>query len=443
MNITKHIIRLAAVAAIAAAFTCCRKNGPDEPDYENRRVLLIYACGFNSLNTDIRSDLDKELMEGYFPEKNGDVVLVYSRIAGNDLSPVKSYIRRLYKSKDKIISDTLKTFSESFIAADPTTMRTVLEYVREEFPAKGYGMVFSSHGSGWLPAGYYASPSKFERDHWWIGSGSETSSIATASVCSEGISRLPVPEGDLADIDPWHGMVRSLGNDEIEGKYYGHEMTVSDLAGAIPYHLDYLLFDMCFTAGVEVFYGLKDAADYIGGSPTEVMADGSFDYSKITGFLLKGSSPDLVGLYEDSFERYNSKTDQSFRSVTLNLVRTDGLAKLAEVCSDLIKTYRAAIDDAPTDDIQGYFRYASSGSRHYFYDLEDIFVKCGASDSDLSLLRTAMDDCVVYKNCTPTFISLKIDTYSGFSMYIPKAGTPVLDYYYKDEPWNKATGLVQ
>ncbi len=441
MTMIKHIIRLAAVAAIAATISCCHKHTPDEPDYENRRVLLFYACGFNNLNTDIKSDLDKELMEGSFPDKNGDVVLVYSRIAGRDYTPVKSYVRRLYKSKGKIISDTLKTYSETTVAADPTTLRTVLEYVREEFPAKGYGMVFSSHGSGWLPAGYYSNPSSFERDHRLkTDSGS---AILPASVSSEDTARLPVPDGDLADIDPWHGMVRSLGYDEIEGKYYGYEMTVSDLAGAIPYHLDYLLFDMCFTAGVEVLYGLKDVADYIGASPTEVLADGYFDYSKITGFLLGGSSPDLVGLYKDSFDRYNRQTDETYRSVTLNLVKTRELENLAEVCRKLISTYRDGIDDAPTDDIQGYFRYMSSGTRHYFYDLEDIFVKCGAADSDLKELRSAMNGCVVYKNATPKFISLKIDTFSGFSMYLPKAGTPLLDSYYRDEPWNKATGLVQ
>ena len=150
-------------------------------------------------------------------------------------------------------------------------------------------MVFSSHGSGWLPAGYYYSPSRFEDDHKGEV-GTSRQGIAAQSV---GHPRLPVPEGDLPDTDPFYGMTRSIGQDYIKGSYYGHEMSVSEFADAIPYHLDYLLFDMCFSGGVEVAYGLKDKADYLGLSPAEVLGDGMFDYTKITSFLLDRTTPDL------------------------------------------------------------------------------------------------------------------------------------------------------
>ena len=439
MNILKIIAGTAATALFMIAAAGCCKNNLDEPIKENRKVLLFYECGFNNLGDYIKSNMEspnRGLPSGYIPEKGEDVLLVYSRIAENGHTPVNSYLRRIYKtSKGKVISDTLKVFGKETIAASPSTLSAVLTLVKEKFPAKGYGMVVSSHGSGWLPAGYYYSPSRFENDHKGEV-GTSRQGIAAQSV---GHPRLPVPEGDLPDTDPFYGMTRSIGQDYTKDSYYGHEMSVSEFVDAIPYHLDYILFDMCYTAGVEMAYALKDKADYLGLSPAEVLGDGMFNYTKITSFLLNRETPDLEGLFKDSFEMYD-KQSGLYRSSTVNLVRTSGLDNLASVCARMINEYSDALADAPVNDIQGYYRQG----RHYFYDLVDIFEKCGASKADLEDLDKAVDGCVIYKNSTGQFLEdYDIKAYSGFSMYLPCAGTPLLDLYYRKEVWNNATRLVK
>lgn len=441
MNIIKVITgSVAAVLLLSATVGCCKEK-PEEPVNVNRKVLLFYECGVNNLTSYLKNNMDgteKGLPAGYVPRESGDVVLIYSRYSKGafDYTPVESHLRRIYKKPNgKIVSDTLKTFGTETIAASSSTMRQVLTYVKDEFPAKGYGLVFSSHGSGWLPAGYYYSPSRFEDDHKGEV-GTSRQGIAAQSV---GHPRLPVPEGDLPDTDPFYGMTRSIGQDYIKGSYYGHEMSVSEFADAIPYHLDYLLFDMCFSGGVEVAYGLKDKAEYLGLSPAEVLGDGMFNYTKITSFLLNRETPDLEGLFKDSFEMYD-KQSGAYRSSTVNLVRTSGLDNLASVCARMINEYSDALADAPVDDIQGYYRQG----RHYFYDLVDIFEKCGASKADLEDLDKAVDGCVIYKNSTGQFLEdYDIKAYSGFSMYLPCAGTPLLDLYYRKEVWNNATRLVK
>ena len=442
MNIIRTTTRfLAAALVMTAAFGCDKnRHNTEEPESADRRVLLFYECAFNDIGSYMRRNMEdqqKGLPAGHIPGKYGDVLLVYSRIAENGHTPVNSYLRRIYKtSKGKVISDTLKVFGKETIAASPSTLSAVLTLVKEKFPAnKGYGMVFSSHGSGWLPAGYYYSPSRFEDDHKGEV-GTSRQGIAAQSV---GQPRLPVPEGDLPDTDPFYGMTRSIGQDYIKGSYYGHEMSVSEFADAIPYHLDYLLFDMCFSGGVEVAYGLKDKADYLGLSPAEVLGDGMFDYTKITSFLLDRTTPDLEGLLKDSFGMYD-KQNGVYRSATINLVRTDGLDNLARVCSDLFREYSDTLSNAPTHLIQGYFR----NDRHYFFDLMDTFRKCISNEEELRAVNDAIDRCVVYREATPQFLAtFDITEYSGFSIYLPCAGTPLLDSYYKKEPWNKATGLVR
>ena len=441
MNIIKVITgSVAAVLLLSATVGCCKEK-PEEPVNVNRKVLLFYECGVNNLTSYLKNNMDgteKGLPAGYVPRESGDVVLIYSRYSKGafNYTPVESHLRRIYKKPNgKIVSDTLKTFGTETIAASSSTMRQVLTYVKDEFPAKGYGLVFSSHGSGWLPAGYYYSPSRFEDDHKGEV-GTSRQGIAAQSV---GQPRLPVPEGDLPDTDPFYGMTRSIGQDYIKGSYYGHEMSVSEFADAIPYHLDYLLFDMCFSGGVEVAYGLKDKADYLGLSPAEVLGDGMFDYTKITSFLLDRTTPDLEGLLKDSFGMYD-KQNGAYRSATINLVRTDGLDNLARVCSDLFREYSDTLSNAPTHLIQGYFR----NDRHYFFDLMDTFRKCISNEEELKAVNDAIDRCVVYREATPQFLAtFDITEYSGFSIYLPCAGTPLLDSYYKKEPWNKATGLVK
>ena len=441
-----------AVTVLAAALTLlsCEEKDPDllidssdegivyrypgnrKAMEETRRVLLFYECGFNSLNYDLSRNMNDELPEGYIPKggRHDDVILVFSKLALNsNYKDVPSYLRRLYKDSDgNTVSDTLKVFPSSTVASSGATMSEVLSLVRSTFPAKGYGMVYSSHGSGWLPAGYYNSPSAYERDHKSGSSGRKF---------SKSLRDEDIPGGSMETDDPHAWMVRSVGQDKMSSGDV--EMTVSEFADGIPFHLDYLLFDMCFSGGIEVAYALKDKADYLGISPAEVLAAGMYDYTKITSFLLKGGSPDLQGLYKDSFDRYDKQAGD-YRSATVTLLRTGGLDNLASVCADLISKYRDKVDKAPSSQIQGYFRL----NRHYFYDLEDIFAKSGVPDNELATLSEAVSGCVVYKAATPSFISsFEIKTYSGLSMYLPASGTSLLDSHYKDEPWNKAVGLVK
>ena len=189
MNIVRKIGRiLRATAFFAGAvlcFSCVEKDenfGIKEQEgvsykypgnrighIETRRVLLFYECGFNSLYSYLADNMEDDLEKGYLPSggRNEDVILIFSKLAKNaNYKDVPSYLRRIYKNAEgKIVSDTLKTYPTSVVASSGETMRDVLSYVKVNFPAKGYGMVFSSHGSGWLPAGYYNNPTDFERYH--------------------------------------------------------------------------------------------------------------------------------------------------------------------------------------------------------------------------------------------------------------------------------------
>ena len=78
------------------------------------------------------------------------------------------------------------------------------------------------------------------------------------------------------------------------------------------------------------------------------------------------------------------------------------------------------------------------------YDLESILDNAGITTSEKNSLKEALNGCVVYKGATPAFMNeFTIDTFSGFSMYLPCNGSNELNKYYKTLKWNKTTGLVK
>ena len=404
------------------------------PDQNGRKVLLLYSAGLNSLNGYLAKDIE-ELRGGYIPsdKSSDDVLLVFSRITDaysrRGCDPVSPVLTRLYVDQEgESICDTLYTFPPETVASSGETLMAVLTMIRDRFPASGYGMVFSSHASGWTPPGYYNDPSRYDSEY---DNGSTVTWRRSYSWTSF------EPNYEFPDLPA----VKSIGQDLLVGS--SREMDLEEFAAAIPFKLDYLLFDACLMGCVEVAYELKDKAECIGFSQAEVLADG-FNYKTLASHLLEGETPDPVSVCRDYFEFYDSKTGTS-RSATIALVDCSKMDALALVCRDLFGKYREAIRSVDPSAVQGYFRFG----RHFFYDLEDILIKSGIDAGERTALEQAVDACVIYRAATPSFIKtgssgFDINVFSGFSMYLPADGTSFLDDYYKAHIlWNDATGLVE
>lgn len=397
-----------------------------------RQVFLIYSAGFNTLSADLESDVE-EFKQGYVPSLSSpNVVLVYSkRTAPRSGFSTKtpSYLVRLYSEMDgKVVADTLKRWSESAVAASPQTLRNVWEYVRSNYPATHYGMLFSSHASGWVPPGYY------------MNGKITTAAPASSSVSSQSfanLSSVPVPYSAPVQL-PGVPSVRSLGMDNKTNSS-AYEMDIEEFAKAIPVKLDYLIFDACLMGCVEVAYALKDKCSRILFSPAEVLSDGMCVYEKLGERLLMNPEQDLESVCNDAYDFYDKQTGQ-YRSLTISMVDCKAMDQLATACSRLFSDYAQNLSSVNPDNVQGYFRFGKS----WFYDIEDILLKSGVPQVAMADFYSAMDRAVPYKKSTQYFIDFKIDTYSGMSMFLPVADNdPALKEYYKTLSWNKATGLVR
>lgn len=436
MHIRTYILYLAAATALLfTAVGCCKINRPDEciVDEESRKVLLLYSAGYNSLRNYLLDDIN-DLKQGWLPGNgcNDDILLVYTHTPqayGVFDKPTTPYLIRLYKNKEnKVVADTLKTYDAgTTISSSAEQLNEVLTYVRDNFTSGSYGMIFSSHATGYLPSGYYSDPNSY------VFSKSHMRRAASAGI------PIPVPYVE-PDFDPSLPMVKSIGQDQTGSgsSRVSYEMELPDFAKAIPMKLDYILFDACLMGGIEVAYELRGKCSLLGFSQAEVLAEG-LDYKTLTTRLLQREKPYPQGVCEDYFTQYDIQNGV-YRSATISLVDCDRLDPLAGICRYLISTYREGLSAIDAYNVQRFYR----GYKHWFYDLESIIREAGASEEEIGMLQDALDQCVVYKDHTPEFMcEFDIDVFSGFSMYLPCDGSPQLDKFYKTLQWNIDVGLVE
>ena len=434
--------RLLFVLLISLLFVSCGDRLCRDKKNRYDRVMILYSAGCNSLSGDLEDNIE-ELKTGFVPaKKDKRALVVVSHLANGYLSyrpETESYVIRLYKDKTGVVADTLKTIPAGKFLTQPSVMKETLQYVKDNFKSDHYGMVFSSHATGWLPEGYYNNP---------VSNPSASSATMQAPRRS-----LDLPEGSVLYYEPENvpGMplTKSIGQEDT---YSGdtkisYEMKQTDFVANIPMHLDYIVFDACLMGCIETAYEFRGVCDKVAFSPAEVLQYG-FQYKTLASHLLEGE-PDMYKACKDFFDKYDKQTGV-MRSATITLVDCTKLDKVASLCKDYFSRYRSQIAGVYPSQVQRYFR----SYHHWFYDLEDILIKAGITDSEKNSLEQALDQCILYKAATPTFLlpsatsvgtndGIRIDVYSGFSMYLPCNGSAYLDEFYKTLAWNKATGLVQ
>lgn len=438
---------LALVFAAILAATGCReeKHRPDR--YSD--VLIVFQAGYYPGSNDLSSYMsmnNRDLRAGYLPGKYDDkAVVTVSRMTGAYAPTPSTYVCHLHSGSGKAVADTLKAFPEDMVLTVKGNMRQVLEYVAKQFPSDRYGMIYSSHGSGWLPEGYYSTPSSYDLDFksdddpifFWDLSRRRLPAAAARRnhVFSGGYE----PSGWVPQGPP----VKSLGvESEISGgKTIAHEINLPDFPSEIPFHLDYLILDACLMGGVETAFELRGITDHILFSQSEIMADGVV-YKNIISRLLEGAVPDLDGVVQDYFDYYDSRSGSS-RSATFSHVDCRTLGPLCEVCADIFDRYSSAISSVKGSDVQKFYRYG----RHFFYDMEDILIKAGVETEDMNSFREALDDAVRSVVATDWVLrcdgGFEVKTCCGLSMYLPSMGTAYIDAWYRELAWNKSTGLVK
>lgn len=394
---------------LLCALLCLTACDRDERLAKDRQMLLVYFAGNNSLAAEGASDYNS-IKQNWLPTTRGSekVMLVFHHF--KDETPV--LVRLSKDRRGNTVEDIIKEYPFDTHSADARTLETVLADAEAAWPSAHHGIVLWSHGSGFLPPGYYINPQERAKGD-------------------------PVSE----EADPYAFLVKAGGDglkSFAQDEEQNIEMDLIDLRKALSrFHYDFIAFDCCLMANVELAYELRNTCDYLIFSPTEIMSDG-FPYDVMVQTIFSQQPEAAMRSVAQSFMAHYRSFSGVYASATISLVRTAGMQALANACQTVFRNHQDQILMLDRSHVQPYFRY----NKHWFYDIDD-FVQQVADDGEYQAFNRALNQAVIYRDATDYFIDLEISHYSGLSIYIPRREYTVLNNYYKTLAWNQATGLVQ
>jgi hypothetical protein len=364
-----------------SGFSCTKEPAEVDAPFLQRTVL-IYMAADNNLYNNAKKDI-QEILKNTIPENNNLLVYLDAPSWSADSCP------QLFQVKEGERISVKKYPPHNSASAE--VLREITADVINLFRASSYGLILWLHGTGWLPEKIFGSLK------------------SSANILHT------VP------------LLKSFGKD---GE---NEMSIIDLAQALPVTFEYIIFDACLMSSIEVLYQLRNKAKIIIASPTETLVDG-FPYDKIIPFLFD-ATPLYAEIAQIYMEHYKNKSG-ILQSATIAVVDTKQLTSFASM---LKETVAGGNVTALTDksQIQQYDMLQSS----IFYDLQDCLEHLITEEQQLTLVREQLSKAVIYNDFTPYFIlEYPIKKSCGISVYISSVNND-LDRYYKTLDWYIDIGL--
>ena len=347
----------------------CTREWEVTPTNRDKRTLLVYLAGDNDLSNEV-ADKNRALLDGWNPALGQ--LLVFTDTHGG--TPV---LMRAVADNGKVMTDTLMVYSETN-SASPRLLREVINDTRRLAPATSYGMILFSHATGWLPAGAFDNPLAWRP-------------AATRSLFKDGT----------------------------------REMELMDFVDAIPDGMfDFMVFDMCFMAGVEVAYALRGKTPLMVASVPEILSPGFTPIYRAHLSALYNPEADLSA-FADAFFNYFDALEGVYRSAAVSVIRTAETEPLVRLMKDISPN----LTPAEIDSIQHFDR---KGKPRLFFDLGDYLHAAAKTDEQHRQVDDALARAVVFKKHTSRLINLDILKHSGLSVYIPREELSELNQAYMD-----------
>ena len=395
-NFTYICRRVLACVVVSCVSVSCIRDDYNGPDLNlPTRTVLVYLAGDNNLSGETEQKVEA-MRRGW--GWTSSTLLVYED--RRDMGARLLRIRGGCSVTPVPYVETIREYG-SENSASAATLERVLREVMTEYPADSYGMIFFSHASGWLPAGRLQNPTR--AFGWDNGS----------------------PEGGLNHA----------------------EMELTDFAAAIPDGaLDFIVFETCLTAGIEVAYELRRKADYILASSAEIVSPGFTPvYSTALLRLFDTSKSIRQGLtdFGMAYMNYVNTLGGNYRSATLSLVQTAELEILAARIREMVQTNEGA-EEKDLSELQHFDRpgsYGDSPALPRYFDLQ-AWVEQRGTPEQYAAFGEHLKRIVRWTASTESFMlsqnGFMIDRHCGLTTYILQPEFPALNEAYRQTAWYKA-----
>ena len=377
---------------LSLLLTSCHKDDEPQTTPYKRTVLVYIVADNNGLASYAQEDL-AEMKEGMAQVSDGMLHLLVYIDTGSSPRLVE-----LKKQNGQVVEDVVRTYDDrNSVGVDETREVFADVFSNPDFLAEGYGLIYWSHGDGWIPYGQAST--------------------------------------------------RWVGQDKGDGD---HRMNISELVTilqSVP-HLDFLMFDACFMASVEVAYELRSFTDYYVGSPTETPGPGA-PYQVLVPMMVADQaairmSNSYFAFYEGIYTGKTPTVDGPWTGgVSICVMRTDALEQLAALTAQLLP--EEVVDIAALK--EEVFDYDHKGwGRDYvgYFDLKQLMEQV-LDDASYATWTQAFDAAIAYWSTTPKSYSQFVGMFSmeganGITHYIPGSSTQ-RDAAYHSMKWYQDAGL--
>lgn len=386
---------IVAVTEDGAMTASCKVTVEPAALLKGTRTILAYIAADNSLAPFASLDL-VEMKVGMAKVQDSNVhFLVY---IDDGKSP---RLLELKNEKGAVVETVVETYgSRNSVGVSETQEVFAKVFSNSKYQADSYGLVYWSHGDGWLPY-------------------------------------------------PLRAGTRWVGQDEGNGD---NRMNISEFVEILKSapHFDFILFDACFMQAVEVAYELRDYTDYCIGSPTEIPGPGaSYDVVVPAMFSAEDAAVNVAKAYYEPYAaKYNEGKGLSNSNWTAGAsvcaLRTDKLVDLARVTKQVLS---GVVDNAHLRSlIFNYDKRSSLDGAVGYYDMANMMKKI-TDDSAYVIWRQAFDVAVTYWATTSMNYSAFADMFSmegtnGVSCYIPSVSNTVTDKAYRSTEWYTSAGFA-
>ena len=403
-NLVKTMLMSILTVGTIMTFTACSSDDDILMEVKNNaktsinqyapteRTVLVYLAGKNNLSKSIQKNLE-QMKEGSRRIGN-NTLLVFVR---RDMQGEKPWLARVRNGEltDSLSLEDMGISTSNMQACNPELMEQVLRYAYSHYPAREYGLVLGGHSTGWL-------------------------------------------------IEQEPGETRAFGVDNGDGYAYSSKNkrwinvpTIARVLEQVP-HLKFIFADCCNFMCLETMYELRNATDYIIGSPAEIPGEGA-PYEEIVPALFEKNTfcTSIIDLY------YSVQNG----NLPLSAVKTSAMDQLASATRYALDKVQAMTGNGYAD-TQGLIHYGYSASSiqfhqeyNLFYDAGDFF-RSKLPESDYLLWKQALDEVVVEKRFAKEWrtcmtwryiysdFEMTEDKYHGVSMYIPQDPNTEYGKYY-------------
>ena len=396
---------------VTLSLSACDKDAIDIPRQHAGRTMLAFFWADNNLSNNLSNNIlsmvkgmqemtDTATLLVYWDGESSDknypqpVIMRYTTDGRGGINNTSKAAIRDFTSAELIAMGEVEKIYPDQVSTDKQVMQTVISDMMTCYPSNSYGIVFGSHGSGWLPT-------------------------ITGT--------------------------RSIGQDGA----YANTAVIPELAEVLrtvnPQKFDFVLFDACMMGCAEVYYELKDATRYCIASVLDIPAKG-FPYENLMSDLYADNLKDhLSFICKTYIDTYNNNAWGTIAAVDCS--RMEGLA---DATRNVILANQSNLKNINTSNLQEYGRERPFNKNFVgiAYDMVQYIETLCGGEAPTEFMEQ-FDKTVLYAGYTPSvsvsYYKIDGDNYCGMGMYIPNSSTSskylLWNNYFKSSiAWYQAAG---